>query len=278
MPKKLLLLVPLLIALPLFLTGALRRPALAPLPSFTIEAVAIPSDVAPPGLGAAALLERAIERVDPARLAWLHVTLWQRMSDGEVPFESDGTLQLGPEHCARLELTVRSGAVPGRWLVVSDGQALAHVIQLGNDAPAVTSRLLVPPQEAGQPPAAPPDETLRNVGCGGPYPLLVDLRSRLGELTAQSGRLQGRPAVRIRGRLDLGKAAPAVVTAAAADFCYLYLDAQTLWPSRVEWWVGDRTPHARLLLEMEFRNPQLGRPLSFSECIRAFSYRPEGST
>ncbi len=95
-------------------------------------------------------------------------------------------------------------------------------------------------------------------------------------LTAQTGRLRGRPALRIHGRPTTAwTVAPGT---AAADFCYLYLDAQTLWPSRVEWWAGDRHSNPRLLLEIEFRDPQLNRPLSLAECIHAFSYRPKGKT
>jgi len=276
MPKKFLLLVPLLTALPFFLTGALRRPAVATPAPFTIESVTLDPAVAPHGLAAPDLLQRAIDRLDPAHVTWLRARLWQRMHAWEVAFESEGTLQLGPEHCARLELTVRTGAAPGHWLVVSDGHALAHVVQIGTDEPTVVSRLLMPEPQPDQPAPPSPDESLRGLGCGGPHPLLLELRTRLRELTAQIGRLHGRPTVRIHGRLS-APAAPSGATA-AADFCYLYLDAHLLWPSRVEWWAGDRTANPRLILEMEFREPQLNRPLPLAECIRAFSYRPEGKT
>ena len=276
MPKKLVLLVPLLTALPLFLTGALRRPLLAPPTPFTIENIALRPEVAPRGVNAADLLRSAIDRLEPARIAWLSARLWQRMHAGDIAFESEGTLQLGPDHCARLQLTVRTGGVPGRWLVVSDGHALAHAVQLGDDPPTIVSRLLVPAPNPEQPAPPPPDQSLRGLGCGGPRPLLVELRSRLRALTAQTGRLHGRPTVRIQGRLH--PPAPPAGANAPADFCYLYLDAHLLWPSRVEWWAGDRKTNPRLLLELEFRDPQLNRPLPLDECIRAFSYRPDGKT
>jgi hypothetical protein len=272
MPKKLLLLVPLLTALPLFLTGALRRPTIAPVTPFISEAIPLSPERA--GLGAGEVLQGALDRLNPTRVSWLSMKIWQRMHHGESRFESEGTLLLGPEYCARLELTARSGAVPGRWLVVSDGHALAHVIQLGDDAPTVVSGLLVPPHEPGQPAPMPPDVALRSLGCGGPYPLLLDLRARLRELTAQTGRLRGQAVVRIHGRLT---GAPPAGGTAGADFCYLYLDAQRLWPSRVEWWAGEKT-NPRLLLEMEYREPQLNRPLPYAECIRAFSYRPRSDS
>jgi hypothetical protein len=256
----------------LFLTGALRRPALAPVARFTIVPVSLAADVAPHGLAAADLLNRAIDRLDPAKVAWLRLKVWQRMCAGEIAFESEGTLQLGPKHCARLELAVHTGAVPGRWLVVSDGHALAHVVQLGDEKPTVASQLLDPLRQPDQPAPPPVDETLRGLGCGGPLPLLVDLRTRLRDLTAQTGRLHGRPTVRIHGRLQAASAAaPGTPT---ADFCYLYLEAPTLWPSRVEWWASGRKTPLHLLLEIEFRDAQLNHPLSLAECVRMFSYRP----
>jgi hypothetical protein len=283
MTKKLLLFLPLVTAL-LFLAGALRPGPVSPACPFVPQTIALAGELADPKWTAVALLDRAVERLAPARLSWLKLVLWQRMTGGDVHFESEGTLQLGPQHCARLDLNVRTEATAGRWLVVSDGNAVAHVVQLGSAAPTVTSKLLKPP---GQP-ATPPAQTLRDLGCGGPRALLEDLRGRLRDVTAQTGRLDGQPMVRLYGRHDNGQLAAhggtvhgATVhggTAVPADFCYLYLDAQSLWPARIEWWGRQSRPVPGLLLEMEFRRPELNRPLSLDECIRAFSYRPDEGT
>jgi hypothetical protein len=268
MTTRLLLLLPLFAGLPLFLTGALRPPAADPAPAFVAQPVALAPELEAAKLTVGAVLDRTIERLSPARLRWLKVDLWQRTRDGERAFESLGTLQLGPNHCARLDLTIRTGSMTGQWLVVSDGHALAHVVQLGSDPPTVDSRLLAPAPDSKRSPG----DVLREHGCGGPYPLLRDLRARCQDVAMQTGRLQNRDWVRIKGRLAAAPTASEPVAAALADFCYLYLDAQTLWPGRVEWWARGTTP--RLLLEMEFRDPQVNRELSLDECIRAFSYRP----
>ncbi len=277
MTKKLLLLLPLLTGLPLFATGALRRPPVAPVASFVAEPVSLAPELAVAGAGARGIFDRALERLAPDRLAWLKVKLWQRMADATTAFEAEGTLLIGPKDCARLDLSVRTGGIPGHWLVVSDGRALAHMVQLGSEDPTVICQLLTPTPDPEAPPPPLPADVLRDLGCGGPYPLLKDLRTRLRNLAVQTGRLQGRPVVRLQGRLDPAQAPPAAGTAVRADFCYLYLDAQMLWPARLEWWLGDPTHGARLILEMEFRDPQLNRPLSVSECIRAFTYRPKGT-
>src|SRR5260221_314114 len=140
MSNKLFLLLPLLAGVPLFLTGALSRP-----PADIAASPFLPQPIqwAAPEGGAASLFDRALERLSPERVAWLQVTLWQRMAAAEPAFESQGSLQLGPRNCARLDLAVSTGVCPGRWLVVSDGHALAQVVQLGRRAPRVTARLLV---------------------------------------------------------------------------------------------------------------------------------------
>jgi hypothetical protein len=274
MPKKFLLLLPFLIGLPLFATGALRRPTLAPVPSFAAEPLTLPTELGP-AANAASVLDRAIERLSPECVVWLETKVHQRRLAGPIAFESEGTLLIGPNFCARLELAVRTGALSGRWLVVSDGHAYAHVSQVAEDAPVIVSGLLALAPDADQPASRPPAERLRELGCGGPLPLLQDLRSRLRDLTAQAGRYLGRPVVRIQGRLAGG--AFAENTAIRADFCYVYFDACALWPSRIEWWVANPRDAPRLQLEIDFRDPQLNRALSLEECTQAFTYRPESS-
>jgi hypothetical protein len=278
MSRKLLIPLALLAAVPLFLSGALHRPfaepALAAAPIFVPRAILLPKELH--DASADRLFDLAIERLSPEQVAWLHVIVWQRMVAAEVPFESSGILQTGPGDCVRLDLTIRAGVLAGRCMVVSDGHSLAHLTQLGKAEPTVTSRLLAPAGAAGDAPSPkfPPKE-LCDLGCGGPHPLLKDLRGKLKELAMQTGTLQGRPQVRIQGRFASVQAAAEPSAAVAADFCYLYLDAQTLWPGRLEWWAASSERRQRPLLEIEFRDPQLNRPLSLPECIRAFSYRPE---
>jgi hypothetical protein len=197
------------------------------------------------------------------------------MTDAETTFESEGTLQLGPQHCARLDLHVRTARGEGRWLVVSDGHALARVIQIGSGEPEVDSQPLLaesaPPSQA---PAKPAAEVLRDKGCGGPAPLLSDLRDKLTKVEVQPGLWKNKPMLRVGGELDRDTLPKGADTAIAAAFCYVYLDAQTLWPHRLEW-LADAAGGRRPILQMEFRDPELNRELSLPECIREFSYQPQ---
>jgi hypothetical protein len=277
MPSKLLALLPVLLCVALFLTGALNHPPAEPAPPaetpFVAQAVALPADLA--GLSGERLLDRALARVAPDRLAWLRVRIWQRMSDDHAAFESDGVLQLAPRHCARLDVTVRTAKQISRLLVVSDGHALAEVSQQDGSEPVVVSQLIASDETTGETPKT-PAEVLRERGCGGPYPLLCDLRNRLQNIGVQTGLWHDRPVVRLAGSLPPGQVGGESCPAVVPEFCYLYMDARTLWPARVEWRGTDRKGRRRPLLQVEYREPELNRPLSLPECMRAFSYHPAG--
>jgi hypothetical protein len=64
-------------------------------------------------------------------------------------------------------------------------------------------------------------------------------------------------------------------TAGLPRQCHLYLDAQTLWPGRVEWW-GPAAPGGGevLVAQVEFRNPVVNRPLTAEVCARLFAFEP----
>ena len=71
----------------------------------------------------------------------------------------------------------------------------------------------------------------------------------------ETGRWKGHAVVRLTGRK------PPPVPDNQPGECRLYLDAQTLWPCRIEWLgrVPDRGDV--LLVQMEFRDPVLGQPV-----------------
>ena len=56
---------------------------------------------------------------------------------------------------------------------------------------------------------------------------------------------------------------------------YVYLNAKTLWPTRLEWWGIDKTKTPRPILRIEFLDPEINHELTAAECARMFSYQPE---
>jgi hypothetical protein len=89
--------------------------------------------------------------------------------------------------------------------------------------------------------------------------------------------LQGTPVIQIKGDFNAYKLPAFAVTSSPIRIACVYLDASTLWPVQLEWWGGEKNEVACLILKIEFSDPELNRELSFEECSRLFSYRPEGN-
>jgi hypothetical protein len=277
MLKKLFFLVPAILGPSLLLTGAWNSPppvAPAAPPAFVAQPVDLNRELIGDGATGVQLLDRALARFGPARLSWLRTKIWQKMSDGQTEFEAEGTLELAPGQCARLDLAVRTAARKGRLLAVSDGHALAQVLHVGGGSPQITSALL-PTVAPGQPNDSPDRlHFLQEKGCGGPAALLAGLRRQGSKFRLQTGTWQGRGVIHVRGEW-MAEALAADQPAPPTRYVSLYLDAQTLWPHRLEWWACDAKERLRLVLQMEFRDPEFNRALPLAECARLFTYHPE---
>ncbi len=212
---------------------------------------------------------------DPARLfaraladlrqaPWLRLTVWQRLHDPQDGYESEAHLTLGPDFCARMETTVRTGKVKSHTLLISDGRAVAEVVRLPGAREKVTGAYL-PAGEA----ADKRGQYLQERGCVGPLPLLTELHQLVATWKLDTGFIAAKAVYRLQGEIDGN--VPKQKTLAARS-CRLYLDAATFLPVRLEWWTADRAS-ARLRLEMEFRDLEINRALSAEECARVFSYQ-----
>ena len=82
MSKKLVFLLPLLSAAPLFFAGALRRPASEPAFSFAPQPVTLAPELT--GAEPVTLLTLAVDRLSPDRMPWLRVRLRQGVLPGHV--------------------------------------------------------------------------------------------------------------------------------------------------------------------------------------------------
>ncbi len=223
------------------------------------------------GQSAEQLLAHAVETLDPQRVPWLIVKTWQKQVDDEMSFEADGRLVRGPNHCARLDMTVRRDAEVTKVMVVSDGVGLAHACRSANQRADVKSqRFLSPAKTPLDGPQV--EQVLSAHGCGGPHRLLMDLANKLNTMQSDSGVWHGKSVVRLTGSLKAGDSG----LTGEPRLCRIYLDAQTLWPHRIEWWSpGQRGDAEHLFLQVEFREPQINQALSHEECVREFTYVPE---
>lgn len=267
MAQRTLYLVPALSLTLLFAAGAweTRERASGVQASFVAE----PAPLAPhAGLGGAELLDRAVSALAPDRVTWLKTSLWQKMNTPELRMEAEGFLVRGPNHCVRLEMTVRAGGQPAKMLVVSDGVVLAKV----HHTPEQAARSLCSAMPAGEGEHAAKEAVLLEAGCAGPRALLEDVKNKLKDLQVEAGQCQGQSVLRVSGVLP---SANENALSFKPSVCHVFLDAKTLWPVRVEWWgkKRERDPLS-LMLQMEFRDPEVNRPLSHDDCARLFSYQP----
>jgi hypothetical protein len=263
----------LLLSAVILLTGALNsRPA---------ENSQIPSTTEADA-AAANLLDQALERLHPQRVTWLETQVWQKARLGRFTYESGGRYLIGPDRRLRLELLTRHGSAQATLLVVSDGAKLWEGQRLDDgdwtDVACLDWQEIL--QASAQSGLAAPSQTElgSQQAFGGVVPLLQGLRTRLVWTRKEAVRRGGTVYLKLTGHCADQAAYPASGAAEAAGIppmheCRLYLDSQSLWPHRVEWCgpAGDRTGNTQLL-QVEFRNPVLNRPLSAERCRREFTF------
>src|SRR5262249_50743917 len=144
------------------------------------------------------------------------------MCDGENAFEATGALLRGPGNRFRLEMEVKSQQ-PAHVLTVCDGATCCRSHRIGSGKPMVQS--------------------IQGDTLADPITLLRHLRDGLKNATMQSGLWQDLPVVRITGNWAPRDDTPTELRPPIQPrTCHLYLDAQTLWPVRIEWW-GASHPH-----------------------------------
>lgn len=220
---------------------------------------------------AAKLLDQAIEALDPRRLGWLGTDLWQQLEVQGVAVECLGKYLSGPQHRRRLEMRIRLGDTQGEVQIVSDGASLWYSSRIEHFEHTVTRVDLNKIFEAADTPGTPPaaieqlrDEFFQRQSLSGLAPLLKNVRDAMTVTSQEPGRWQDRDVIILTGVWSREVASTIGPVERWPPFlprtCRIFLDKQTLWPCRLEW----RAPSApntedALVLQMEFRNPQLFR-------------------
>jgi hypothetical protein len=254
------------------------QPAAAPPPAATptsAPAAAVPDPER--------LLDQAIDAFAPGRVTWAEFKVWQQLREDGSVYEVAGRYLTAPGYRVRLELHTRVGATRGELKFVCDGHQLWHWRRVGRADPTIWV-LELPKLQSGQPGLSTPEgvawartETLRTYTFGGVGPMLLALRERLKKLQGKAVRWKGIDVVQVTGTWPEDPsqllAVPEYIRPRHVPRrCSIYLDARTLWPHRIEWWYSERpTDTPVLLLQTEFREPVLNRPLSPDRCAQEFT-------
>jgi hypothetical protein len=232
---------------------------------------------------AVAAVDRALSRLDPKRVQWLDVALWQRITEGGVTCEASGRYLAGPDGRFRLDLSTPSGSGAARLQAINDGTTLWHATQVGSGPWTACRRYRVDEVlrllNGPDTPPAVRDDFLRKQNCAGVLQLLPTLRERMTWFRREAVRRDGRLLLKLSGTWKPEHAAALVRPGASWPDCLprqcrLYLDPVTSWPHRFEWWGPDAPrPEDALLIQMEFRDPAVNQPLPPDRC--AAEFRPD---
>lgn len=285
--------VPLGIASLWLLAGALGQQP-GPAPSKPAPTTPRPAPPPPPKADAAAtkLLTTAAAALDPEKLAWVETTLWQQANLQGLTFRAEGLYLAAPGNRLRLDLQVHLGDTQGKLLVVSDGVTWWERLQVGNGGQADIKKMdlktiLATLNSPNMPPAV-KTEFFQRFSFTGLAPLLNRILAQMTVTGAERLTWKGREV----NRLTAVWSEEAVKNLVGPNTrwpeflprrCCLFLDVDVdkvhAWPHRIEWWGPASSGLGEvLLLQMEFRNPKLGKVLSDEEYARQFRFDPGKAT
>ena len=259
------------------LTGAFGLPTAPPQPTLPLPANI--SDAA-----AQQTLDRAIVAMAPERLGCVETQLWQKVMLPNLTYEANGRYLLGPGRRIRLELHTKQDNVATTRLAVSDGATLweGQRVGGGDNWDRVTkldlATVLATLDGEGKP-ALLRAQFFQEPRFEGVVPLLRDLHGRMNWVKEEKMERDGQPRLRLAAvwKADFAAAIRSTPTwpAGLPEQCRLELDAQTLWPYRLEWW-GPAVAGAAdtLLAQVEFRNPVVYPTLSPERCAKEFAFEP----
>jgi hypothetical protein len=205
--------------------------------------------------------------------------LWQRVLTDGGHHEVRGRYLSAPDCRLRLELEVQVGKTRAAVLLVADGRRLWQRQVVGRDEPAVSQvELPVPPKDCADPAAfASGRERALHEQSFGVSALLGLLRGGGQGWQGKRAKWQGAEVLLLSAAWP--PAAPMRLPPVdglrpppqAKRVC-VFLDPQSLWPRRVEWWGETAEGDAVTLAELEFRAPVRNQPLSATECRREFTF------
>lgn len=279
---------PLVIASLWLLAGALGQQP-SPAPSRPRPAPR-PAPAPPPKADEAAtkILDAAVKALDPKKLDWVETTLWQQASLQGLTFRAEGRYLAAPGNRLHLDLQVHLGGTLGKLLVVSDGKTWWERLQVGNseqvdirkmDLKTVLNTLNSPNMlEQVR------TEFFQRRSFTGVAPLVKAIRAQMTVTSQERLSWKNRPVNKLTAVWSEASAKALVAPNSPwPDFlprrCCLFLDADVdkaqAWPHRIEWWGPASSALGEiLLLQMEFRNPKLGKLLSDEQYAQEFKFDP----
>jgi len=219
---------------------------------------------------------------------WIETTFWQQATMQSLTFQAEGKYLAEPKNRRlHLDLAVYVGNTTGKLEVISDGTIVWEKLQIGKGArPEIRKTELKKILEALKSVNQEQVRTalLQTQSLAGVAPLLQNIQEQMTVTRQEKAAWQGREVTRLTAvwseAMTKGLVPP---NGSWLPFlprkCFLYLDrkdgAVPYWPYRIEWWGPSESPDEDvLLLQMEFRNPQLASSLTAEQIHRVFTFDP----
>jgi hypothetical protein len=239
-----------------------EAPRLSPPEPLPVEARPLPPALA--HATASAVLQQALKRYGPDQVAWLETTVRQQAMYEDVIYHAEGRCLSAPDHRLRLELQLQTNAASGRLDMICDGRFLTEILHLNGTLQSRQSTELPQPQQpTGDTAALMRQRTrfLQEKACAGLWPLLESLSEQLQQPQLRAVQWQEQTLLEIRGNWPVSAANSSEGRVQPRE-CRLFLDVETFWPRRVEWWgsASERQDNT-LLFFTEYGQPVLNQPL-----------------
>lgn len=205
------------------------------------------------------VLDAAIDKVDPRKMGSLKMTLWQQLDVQGLTFEAVGSYLLGPARQLRLDLKLQVGGAQGSLKIISDGKTLWDITRIGDQPPTVARVDLTRVLGLLESPnlLETREQFFQSQSFSGVQPLLAALRKQIVFTQIKDGRWESKDVYVLTGSWTDAPRDVKQWPEAMPRRCRLYLDRESYWPYRLEWW-GPAAGHKDdvLLMQIEFRNPE----------------------
>jgi len=226
---------------------------------------------------------KVLDQLDPKKIGWLEMGLWEEMPCLPLRFQADGDYLSGPDHRLRLNLKTRLGSQEGTTSVVSDGVTMWTIAAVGAEPRTISKLGLREVDEVLKTSSKQLRQEIYQVqGFQGALPLFESLAPQMIFTKQETERWQTNDVLKLTAvwNAEVSKAQappPNPWPQLMPRECRILVDAKTYWPHRLELW-GPTAPRGPdiLLLAMEFRNPNILKPgdKEPERYSRAFSFDP----
>jgi hypothetical protein len=229
---------------------------------------------------ALAILDQAIATLAPERVQWMETKVWQQVKCEDFVYQASGRLVIASGDRMRFDVNVRVGQTVGKLRLVNNGAAVWQSIQTGREK-VVVQRWEMPvlsdTLKTSADVAQARTRLLEEHGCLGLASMLRKLRQGVQSAQLRQQRWNGHEVQIVSAVWPMDDGSLASMPEFSRPRlllrqCRIYLDAQTSWPHRVEWW-GAEQPHQpnQMLVQTEYREPVLNQPLSPERCAGEFA-------